>query len=601
MLMRQRGAGTHKLADVSFGIDVTLPEAPTPRRRSRRGTTPASVPEESPSARQKPGEAQLPTGGAATPAAIVGSELEGQNTGGPTSLQSPSTLYHPPTTTRSTRSSGPATSEGLPYWKSLSPGSTSAGRLSSPLLRTRLSTSREKDVLDPNDEDQEEEDGGVVVVGARPKLGMGRVQTTDAAGTETAQSRRSIKPRIEEVEAPDSSPPVPKGRKKGIQNPVVSGPKAGREDKQEQQIVQDAVEKRPPTMRRPGRPRKSNVTQPIAEESPQETSGIGKPSREREGLSSSVIMSEDDEEQEEEEESERMGDVLERSQQRRGVTGSSAQSRSQTAGKVRRRSPASREHVHQRKPNVPTRARPKGSARQALDRETVPILVHRLSTHHSGDYDGEDAVFNPNPPNSNRAGVNAVDVLSQICRELIAGSVEKLRQGAEQEDDDTRLREWNRKRKAVEAFGEELEERLFDMTEVLDYNYILTVKLRKANKEKFSLRERLLQVRQAREVMALRMDQIRRKHEESGKAAENRNALNTAFHDIEVAVERGRARQQKHGPHDGDANELSGLEARIMNVAADVSSTSDTGSLLGRVKEFNVFLERAAAVLEGRL
>jgi hypothetical protein len=38
-----------------------------------------------------------------------------------------------------------------------------------------------------------------------------------------------------------------------------------------------------------------------------------------------------------------------------------------------------------------------------------------------------------------------------------------------------------------------------------------------------------------------------------------------------------------------------------MNVAADVSSTSGVGSLLGRVKEFNAFLERSAAVLEGRV
>jgi hypothetical protein len=72
-------------------------------------------------------------------------------------------------------------------------------------------------------------------------------------------------------------------------------------------------------------------------------------------------------------------------------------------------------------------------------------------------------VFNPNPPHSNRSTVNAVDVLSQICRELITGSVEKLQQGAEQEEDATRLGEWKRKRKAVEAFGEELEERLFEM------------------------------------------------------------------------------------------------------------------------------------------
>ena len=81
----------------------------------------------------------------------------------------------------------------------------------------------------------------------------------------------------------------------------------------------------------------------------------------------------------------------------------------------------------------------------------------------------------------------------------------------------------------------------------------------------------------------------------------NRDSLNTAFHDIEVAVERGQARQQKQGGQDGGMGEFSNLEARLINVAADVSSTSDMGSFLGRVKEFCAFLERAAAVLEGRV
>jgi hypothetical protein len=164
-------------------------------------------------------------------------------------------------------------------------------------------------------------------------------------------------------------------------------------------------------------------------------------------------------------------------------------------------------------------------------------------------------------------------------------------------------------------------------TEALDYNYVLTLRLRKANKEKLRLREKLLQIRQERELMALRMDEVRRKHEENEKAAEvgyplqsnpvarkvttanngftatqNRDTLNAAFHDIEVAVERGRARQQKHGAQDGDdSSEFPDLEARLMSIATNVSSTSDMGSLLGRVREFNTFLERAAAVLEGRM
>ncbi|KAI9767102.1 MAG: hypothetical protein M1840_005891 [Geoglossum simile] len=602
MLMRQRGAGTHKLADVSFGIDVTLPEIPTPRRRSRHGKTPASVTEEPPTTRRKSSEARLPTVGVAAPAVAVKGGSKGQNLKGPASVRDPSTLYHPPATTRSTRSSGPPTSEGLPYGRPRKSRSTSAGRTSSPLLKKRPSTSRKADVLDLSDESREE-------VGTQPGLDVGRFQTADMVGTERAPPPISNKRKIESVEAPDSNPSMPKRRRRYPPSTPTVSPMAGRGYNLEQRAPPNEASKEPPIRNNRGRPKKSSTAKPVTEGpgNRAETEGgsrraaprVGGLSRghRRSNISPMVISNEGEQGEEEAEGSEGTEDPLEQSQQRR-TTESNVQTRKQIVAKDRRRSSAA---PATRKAPAPTRARPKGPARRVPDRETVPILVHRLSTRHSGDYAGEDAIFDPIPPHSNRSGVNAVDVLSQICRELITGSVEKLQQGAEQEDDNVRLREWKRKRKAIETFGEELEERLFEMTEALDYNHVLTLKLRKANKEKYSLREKLLQVRREREVMALRMDEARRKHEEGGKVAENRNALNTSFYDIEVAIERGRAHQQKHGIQDSDASGLSGLEARLVNVAADVSSTSDTGSLLGRVKDFNTFLERVAAVLEGRL
>lgn len=52
------------------------------------------------------------------------------------------------------------------------------------------------------------------------------------------------------------------------------------------------------------------------------------------------------------------------------------------------------------------------------------------------------------------------------------------------------------------------------------------------------------------------------------------------------------------GDHQTDT---AGLKMLLKTVAAEVSSSSDEGGVLKMVKEFNAFLERAAAALEGRL
>ncbi len=80
-----------------------------------------------------------------------------------------------------------------------------------------------------------------------------------------------------------------------------------------------------------------------------------------------------------------------------------------------------------------------------------------------------------------------------------------------------------------------------------------------------------------------------------------RNDLNTALHDIELAVERGRTQQQAQtDTHSGDGVIAGGLELRLQTVAATASSSSSGGGLLNQVKQFNAFLENAATALEGR-
>ncbi|KAI9702364.1 MAG: hypothetical protein M1836_000843 [Candelina mexicana] len=241
-------------------------------------------------------------------------------------------------------------------------------------------------------------------------------------------------------------------------------------------------------------------------------------------------------------------------------------------------------------------------ARRPSAKDTVPITVHRLSQpqalkNASGRGDSTASA----PTIIKRSGVNPIDVLAQICKELIAHSAETLQRGNEAAGTEMRRGEATRKRKAVEAFGVELEQRLFEMTETLDNNYALSMRLKQANKEKIALREEFLNIRDERQKVALKMDEIRRVHSQEAKTAQDRNDLNTAFYDIELAVERGRAAQQAAIHEESAESKTMSLELLLRSVAANVSSHSDGGGLLNQVKEFNGLLERVATVLENRV
>jgi len=151
---------------------------------------------------------------------------------------------------------------------------------------------------------------------------------------------------------------------------------------------------------------------------------------------------------------------------------------------------------------------------------TIPITVHRLSRPKPLDHSSADedilATSNPFPK---RSGVNAIDVLSQICREMVAKAAENLKLGEAKERGERKKVE-ARKRKAVEMFGEELDARLFQMTEALDNNYALTIRLRQANKEKVVKREELLEIKRLREEVAIETDEVRAKHERDSKVAQ---------------------------------------------------------------------------------
>jgi hypothetical protein len=194
----------------------------------------------------------------------------------------------------------------------------------------------------------------------------------------------------------------------------------------------------------------------------------------------------------------------------------------------------------------PKKSKPKSTSKKSG--ETIPIIVHRLTKPVIYGEDDTDAdILNEDVPFSKRSGVNAVDVLSQFCEEIVETGLEALEEGGSNAEDPTTRREYRTKLRAVEAFQEELRMRLLELvcellvvdysfypltltyisfmanitqTVILDADYLLNKRVRAAQKEKIQLREDLLRLRTEREQLALRMDEVRIKHENSSKEAQ---------------------------------------------------------------------------------
>jgi hypothetical protein len=71
-------------------------------------------------------------------------------------------------------------------------------------------------------------------------------------------------------------------------------------------------------------------------------------------------------------------------------------------------------------------------------------------------------ILNAEIPRAKRGGVNAIDVLSQICQEIIGAGLDTLEDGCNRCEDPILRREYKTKLRAVEAFGDELQTRLLD-------------------------------------------------------------------------------------------------------------------------------------------
>ncbi|KAI9796748.1 MAG: hypothetical protein M1833_005988 [Piccolia ochrophora] len=246
-------------------------------------------------------------------------------------------------------------------------------------------------------------------------------------------------------------------------------------------------------------------------------------------------------------------------------------------------------------PEAPrTRGRPRGP----------PVTVHRhtLAPTSTTTTTGVPTFIRP-------AGVNAIDVLAQVTSELIAGHAASLernsgsgaRRASSPRAGTAPAAETKRKRKAVEAFGDELRERCFVMTETLDTQTSLTTRLKHATRAKHALRNDLLALRRERTRLALRMDAVRAKHDEARRTAMEAMEVEEVVRDVGLVVQRGGGKEDEGGGEDGERMVEEGIREVVgEGMVGAGGDAGGAGGLLDRVRGFNAFLERAAGVLEGR-
>jgi hypothetical protein len=123
-------------------------------------------------------------------------------------------------------------------------------------------------------------------------------------------------------------------------------------------------------------------------------------------------------------------------------------------------SPAKQSHPKQ--PSVKTKSKMSKKPKVRIG-SPIPVTVHRLSRAPLYDEDELHAdILNAEIPRAKRGGVNAIDVLSQICQEIIGAGLDTLEDGCNRCEDPILRREYKTKLRAVEAFGDELQTRLLD-------------------------------------------------------------------------------------------------------------------------------------------
>ncbi|KAK5631649.1 hypothetical protein RRF57_007363 [Xylaria bambusicola] len=240
------------------------------------------------------------------------------------------------------------------------------------------------------------------------------------------------------------------------------------------------------------------------------------------------------------------------------------------------------------------------SSRRKSNGDSIPVTVQRYTKPlRRNDEDADEDILDADIPFTDHKSPNIVDVVLQMCEESLEKYLTALHEEANQADGPTDRKMYRTKLRVVEAFQEELRTRLQTQTIALDNLRTLKKRVRAAQKEKVSLRNEILRIRAEREQVALKMDAVRMRHETANEELLYQLGLSSSMDDIELAVENGKMAPMPN-PKERKVAELANLDILISQITNQVSATGEGGGTLKQIKDFNMFLERAAIALEGR-
>lgn len=249
---------------------------------------------------------------------------------------------------------------------------------------------------------------------------------------------------------------------------------------------------------------------------------------------------------------------------------------------------------------VKAKKRKRAAAKRKSDGGSIPITVQRYTKPlRRSDNDADEDVLNAEIPFTDHKSPNVIDVVLQMCEESLEKYLSALHEEASQADGQASRRIYRIKLRTVEAFQEELRTQLQTQTIALDNLRTLKKRVRAAQKEKLTLRNEILRIRAEREQVGLKLDAVRMRHERANNEALNQLGLSSTMDDIELAVENGKMAPELN-PKERRTAELANLDLLISQITNQVGLAGDGGGALRQIKDFNMFLERAAMALEGR-
>jgi hypothetical protein len=179
-------------------------------------------------------------------------------------------------------------------------------------------------------------------------------------------------------------------------------------------------------------------------------------------------------------------------------------------------------------------AKSKPKARKKRDatksNEHVEIKVYRRSKGQSTDADPLGAA--PTQP------VNSADVLAQFLSELCEGYIAKIKN---RQSGSAPSKQLPRILMALTSFMTYCEDTLFEITVAQNAVHVLAARLNKLLKDQGGLRAELMNVKLEREAVRRKIDSVRARHSGQVEAEQAQNDLLTTLHDLDIAIQRGRA------------------------------------------------------------